>query len=81
MSLLDVPYCNGARWCGALMLNEPTKNPLAAGWNKLFVPYCDGGSFGGRNRTVEHVRWSGTLANGSALVNATVPLHFRGRPS
>ena len=79
MSLLDVPTCEGARWCGALMLNDPTGNPLAAGWNKLYIPYCDGGSFGGRNLTATLTSWSGKLANGTRLANVTVPLHFRGR--
>ena len=107
MSLIDVPTCNGARWCGALMLSNQTQNPLAFGWNKLYIPYCDGGSFGGRNLTttwvraspfpplplissclclcvcararVQQVNWTGTLANGTNVSNASVPLHFRGR--
>ncbi len=79
MSLLDVPTCNGARWCGALMLSNKTQNPLAYGWNKLYIPYCDGGSFGGRNHTTTWTNWTGTLANGTILTNASVPLHFRGR--
>jgi hypothetical protein len=40
---------------------------------------CDGGSFGGRNRTVTTTLYSGTLPNGTNVTNATVPLHFRGR--
>lgn len=79
MSLLDIPTCNGARWCGALMLNDPAGNPLAHGWNKLYIPYCDGGSFGGQNSSTTWTTWSGTLSNGTELVNATVPLYFRGR--
>jgi hypothetical protein len=34
----DVPTCNGARWCGALMVSNQTENPLAWNWNKLYVP-------------------------------------------
>ena len=33
MSLLDIPTCNGARWCGALLLSNRSQNPLAHGWN------------------------------------------------
>ena len=84
------------------MLSNRTQNPLAFGWNKLYIPYCDGGSFGGRNLTTtwvrasrfslfhsfphatlttcgEQVNWTGTLANGTNVSNASVPLHFRGR--
>jgi hypothetical protein len=61
------------------MLNDPKQNPLAGGWNKLYIPYCDGGSFGGQNLTTTWTNWSGTLVNGTQLTNASVPLHFRGR--
>ena len=73
MSLLDIPTCNGARWCGALLLSNQTQNPLAYGWNKLYIPYCDGGSFGGQSLTATWTNWTGTLANGTNLtaVNTT----------
>ena len=61
------------------MLSDPKQNPLAATWNKLYIPYCDGGSFGGHNMSTTWTTWSGTLANGTNLTNATVPLHFKGR--
>ena len=61
------------------MLSTPHQNPLAAGWNKLYIPYCDGGSFAGQNMSTTWTQWSGTLANGTVLANATVPLYFRGR--
>jgi hypothetical protein len=53
--------------------------PPTLGWNKLYIPYCDGGSFGGQNLSTTWTTWSGTLANGTNLTNARVPLYFRGR--
>ena len=47
MDFRDIPSCNGARWCGGLMMNNPATNPLSHDWNKVLIPYCDGGSFGG----------------------------------
>jgi hypothetical protein len=44
----DIPSCLGARWCGGLMINDQDTNPLTSQWNKVLVPYCDGGSFAGK---------------------------------
>lgn len=68
MDFADVPSCLGARWCGGLFQNDSTTNPLTHDWNKVLVPYCDGGSFTGDN---DNVTW--TTYN-----DATVPLYFRG---
>lgn len=45
MSFEDIPYCNGARFCGGLINDDPETNPMAHDWNQVFVHYCDGGSF------------------------------------
>ncbi len=29
------------------MMNDPARNPLTHDWNKVLLPYCDGGSFAG----------------------------------
>jgi hypothetical protein len=32
---------------------DPVWNPMMANWNKVFLRYCDGGSFSGNNETTE----------------------------
>lgn len=69
MDFSELPSCLAARWCGGLMINDAATNPLTWDWNKVLVPYCDGGSFGGDNDNVTFTTYNG----------ATVPLYFRGR--
>ena len=57
--------CDDNRWCGALMVNNETMNPLAHDWNAVLLIYCDGASFLGAR--TEPARW-----------NSSVDLHFRG---
>ena len=69
MDFIDIPCCLAARWCGALIVNQPSVNPVAHDWNKVLVHYCDGGSFLGDNDTVTMTTYNGSV----------VPLYFRGR--
>ena len=64
-----LPACNGARWCGGLLSNASSTNPLSHDWHRVLLPYHDGQSFTG---------------NVSGAVMATfrgspVPLFFRGK--
>jgi O-palmitoleoyl-L-serine hydrolase len=68
MDFRDIPSCFTSRWCGGLMNNDPTTNPLTYDWNAVLLPYCDGGSFGGNNMSE-----TTTVYNG-----VEVPLYFRG---
>jgi hypothetical protein len=68
MTFECLPACNGARWCGGLFVNDSTTNPLTWDWNKVLLPYHDGGSFSGDNETVTYTTYG----------NVTVPLYFRG---
>lgn len=63
-----LPACNGDRWCGGLFSNNSVTNPLTHDWNKVLLPYHDGGSFSGRNDTVTWTTYAGQR----------VPLYFRG---
>ncbi len=47
MSFECLPACNGARWCGGLLVNDSTTNPLSHDWNQVLLPYHDGQSFSG----------------------------------
>jgi hypothetical protein len=47
MDFYDIPACDGARWCGGLMMNDPDTNPSTHDWNKVLVHYCDGTSYSG----------------------------------
>lgn len=40
MDLNNIDGCNNNRWCGALMVNDPSINPLAYDWNAAFL-YCE----------------------------------------
>eukprot|EP00051_Salpingoeca_urceolata_P009780 m.118854 g.118854 ORF g.118854 m.118854 type:complete len:430 (+) comp16444_c0_seq1:1528-2817(+) len=68
MDFRHIPSCLGARWCGGLMMNDPALNPVTWDWNKVLLPYCDGGSFSGNNESVTWVQVDGE----------TKPLYFRG---
>lgn len=68
MTFECLPACNGARWCGGLFVNDSATNPLTHDWNKVLLPYHDGGSFAGDNATVTYTTYGGK----------TVPLYFRG---
>lgn len=59
MDWLDIPACNGARWCGGLMNDSAAANPLTHDWNKVLMSYCDGGSYSGNNATPTPVKWQG----------------------
>ena len=75
MDFRDIPSCNGARWCGGLMMNQPETNPLTYDWNKVLVPYCDGGSFGGsRDDPVPSVLNGSNSHHGAGPVE----VYFRG---
>jgi len=50
------------------MMNNPKLNPLTYDWNKVLIPYCDGGSFAGNNESVSYVDVRGKM----------MPLYFRG---
>jgi hypothetical protein len=39
MDYTTIPSCLAARWSGGLMVNDPARNPVTAGWNKVFVHY------------------------------------------
>jgi len=41
------------------MNNDPAVNPLTSTYNKVWVEYCDGGSFSGNNDTVVPVTYNG----------------------
>lgn len=51
-----------------MMMNNPKLNPLTYDWNKVLIPYCDGGSFAGNNESVSYVDVRGKM----------MPLYFRG---
>jgi len=68
MTFECLPACNGARWCGGLFSNNSATNPLTHNWNKVMLPYHDGGSFSGRNASVTWTTYAGKR----------VPLYFRG---
>ena len=38
---------------GGYFSNDPKENPMMWNWTKVFLRYCDGGSFSGMNMTVE----------------------------
>ncbi len=65
IDLNNIQGCNNNRWCGALMVNNETMNPLAYDWNAVLLMYCDGAS------------WIGNQAD-PVPYNASVSLHFRG---
>ena len=65
MQFSCLPACNGARWCGGLMTNSSATNALTHDWNKVLLPYKDGGSFAGNNETV--------------TMTPSGPLYFRGQ--
>jgi hypothetical protein len=67
----DSPIClaDGDGALGAAsgsLSNDPAVNPHMAGWNKVFVGYCDGGSFAGARLE-------------PLVVNATTRVFLRGR--
>eukprot|EP00729_Bicosta_minor_P004904 gene4904-27811_t len=62
MDFQNIPSCNG------MMMNNPKLNPLTYDWNKVLIPYCDGGSFAGNNESVSYVDVRGKM----------MPLYFRG---
>ncbi len=69
MQFSCLPACNGARWCGGLLVNASASNPLSHDWNQVLFPYHDGQSFmGDREDPIV------TTFNGQQ-----VPLYFRGR--
>lgn len=68
MAFSCIPACDGARWCGGLMQDDPTTNPLSHNWTHVLFPYCDGGSAVGDNETVTYTNYHGRK----------VPLYFRG---
>ena len=74
MDFRNIPSCNGARWCGGLMMNDPAKNPLSHDWNKVLIPYCDGGSFGGNNESTVAAVAPGSVHRAAGPVS----LYFRG---
>uniref|UniRef100_A0A6B2L7Z4 Pectin acetylesterase n=1 Tax=Arcella intermedia TaxID=1963864 RepID=A0A6B2L7Z4_9EUKA len=37
---------------GGYFSDDPTANPAFYNWNKVYFPYCDGGSFSGNNQTL-----------------------------
>lgn len=74
MDFRNIPSCNGARWCGGLMMNDPAKNPLSHDWNKVLIPYCDGGSFGGNNESAVAALAPGSVHRAAGPVS----LYFRG---
>jgi hypothetical protein len=47
MDLNKIEGCDNNRWCGALMVNDESINPLAYDWNAAFLYYCDGASWTG----------------------------------
>ena len=54
---------------GGLMNNNASMNPSLATWSKVWLPYCDGASFSGRNAgTVRFDNGNGTVSD----------LYFRG---
>eukprot|EP00158_Paraphelidium_tribonemae_P000167 Partr_v1_DN18920_c0_g1_i1_m61079 putative pectinacetylesterase len=63
-----IPSALGARWTGGLMNSDPVANPTAHDWNKVWLQYCDGGSFTGNNATPATGTYNG----------AEVPLFYRG---
>lgn len=68
MPMSTIPSLLGARWGGGPLYNASGTNPLTSGWSKLWVHYCDGGSFIGDNATATAVPYG----------NGTVQLYFRG---
>jgi len=69
MQFSCLPACNGARWCGGLLTNSSTTNPLTSDWNKVMLPYKDGQSFSGNLQDPIMTTYRGN----------TVPLYFRGQ--
>merc|ERR1712216_581386 len=43
--LNKVHGCQNNRWCGALMVNDPSINPEAYDWNAVLLRYTDGASW------------------------------------
>jgi hypothetical protein len=68
MPWLHIAGCMGSRWCGGLFNNNSATNALTHDWNKVFISYCDGGSYAGDNDNVTTTTYNGQ----------TVPLYFRG---
>ena len=52
------------------MMNDPALNPLTHDWNKVLIPYCDGGSFAGNNDSVTYVEIHGVRALKSCTIRS-----------
>eukprot|EP00930_Biecheleria_cincta_P039840 TRINITY_DN27343_c0_g1_i1.p1 TRINITY_DN27343_c0_g1~~TRINITY_DN27343_c0_g1_i1.p1 ORF type:complete len:488 (+),score=65.87 TRINITY_DN27343_c0_g1_i1:90-1553(+) len=53
-----------------LLSTDPHKNPMMHDWNKVAIIYCDGGSFSGRNRTVQKTDGKNIYFRGSWILEA-----------
>jgi len=69
MDFAEIPGVLGARWGGGLLVNDPARNPLTAGWNAVEASYCSGDGWVGDQAAPTVVTFNGT---------ANLPLYFRG---
>eukprot|EP01005_Ploeotia_sp_CARIB1_P000406 NODE_149_length_1336_cov_170.449132_g145_i0.p1 GENE.NODE_149_length_1336_cov_170.449132_g145_i0~~NODE_149_length_1336_cov_170.449132_g145_i0.p1 ORF type:complete len:386 (-),score=108.98 NODE_149_length_1336_cov_170.449132_g145_i0:118-1275(-) len=51
---------------------DPKYNPMMYNWNKIFIPYCDGGSFSGNNNTVTEYKGKKLYFRGHVNLNAVI---------
>lgn len=54
------------------MVRDPVANPLMHDWNMVSLVYCDGGSFSGRNMTVETERGRQLYFRGNYILEAVI---------
>eukprot|EP00698_Gefionella_okellyi_P001026 TRINITY_DN1088_c0_g1_i2.p2 TRINITY_DN1088_c0_g1~~TRINITY_DN1088_c0_g1_i2.p2 ORF type:complete len:292 (+),score=47.45 TRINITY_DN1088_c0_g1_i2:346-1221(+) len=72
MDLSVMDGCDGARWCGALMINDAAINPMTYDWNVALLIYCDGASQLGDNQTVSMVHNQPLYYRGYRILNAII---------
>lgn len=65
-------YPDTASLGGGYFSNDPAQNPLMYNWNKVFMRYCDGGSFSGNNDTVQEYNGAKLFWRGSRIREAVV---------
>jgi len=65
---------------GGYFSDDANVNPMMYNWNKVFMVYCDGGSFAGNNRTVTNYKNTELYFRGKGILDATIYdlLNFRG---
>eukprot|EP00698_Gefionella_okellyi_P004336 TRINITY_DN14011_c0_g1_i1.p1 TRINITY_DN14011_c0_g1~~TRINITY_DN14011_c0_g1_i1.p1 ORF type:complete len:386 (-),score=77.54 TRINITY_DN14011_c0_g1_i1:67-1224(-) len=55
---------------GGYFSNEQSVNPMMWNWNKVFIRYCDGGSFSGNNATVQDYQGHKMYYRGKVILDA-----------